>query len=99
MVVAPGITSKDRLPVLLPSDPHNYYQFLDLVPAESLGDLGTAKIVITNFHAFKAREQGDAGKLTKAILAKGGPSSFTETPAQMVRRVCRELGTKKGIIV
>lgn len=58
-----------------------------------------ARILITNFHAFKLRERNGAGKLTKAILSQGGESPFTETPDQMVRRVCRELGTKKNIIV
>jgi type III restriction enzyme len=40
-------------------------------------------------------------KLNKAILANGSgkESPFTETPGEMVRRVCRELGTKKNIIV
>jgi type III restriction enzyme len=99
LVVTPGITIRDRLRVLLPSDPSNYYQFLDLVPAEHLADLGTAKIIITNFHAFKAREQGDAGRLTRAVLSGGKPSALTETPGQMVRRVCRELGTKRNIVV
>ena len=56
LVVAPGITIRDRLRVLLPSDPNNYYRELDIVPPEYRGDLGTAKIVITNFHAFKRRE-------------------------------------------
>src|SRR4029077_16817901 len=83
LVVTPGITVRDRLRVILPSDPNNYYLALDLVPAESLGDLGTAKVIITNYHAFKARDRGEAGKLTKAILSHGGPSAFTETPAQV----------------
>jgi type III restriction enzyme len=100
LIVTPGITIRDRLRVLLPSDPHNYYRALDLVPAEALADLGTAKIVIANFHAFKPRERGDAGKLTKALLTGGQPNSaFTETAAQVVRRVCRELGTKRNIVV
>src|SRR5262249_17878327 len=71
LIVAPGITIRDRLRVLLPSDPNNIYKAYDLVPAEALAELGTAKIVITNFHAFKARETGDAGKLTKTLLAGG----------------------------
>jgi type III restriction enzyme len=99
LIVTPGITIRDRLRVLLPSDPHNYFQAMDLIPVEHLGELGTAKVIITNFHAFKPRERGDAGKLTKAILAHGAPSAFTETAAQMVRRVCRELGTKKNVVV
>ncbi len=69
LIVTPGITIRDRLRVLLPSDPNNYYRFLDLVPAEYLSDLGSAKVIITNFHGFKLKERGDAGKLTKAILA------------------------------
>ena len=40
-----------------------------------------------------------AGKLTKEILAQGEDSAFTETPAEMVRRVCRELGNKQNLVV
>ena len=101
LLVAPGITIRDRLRVLLPSDDENYYQKMDLVPPDMMADLGRAKIVITNFHGFKLREKTSAGKLTKSILQTGTDTAgaFTETPDQMVRRVCRELGTKKNIIV
>jgi type III restriction enzyme len=100
LIVTPGITIRDRLRVLLPSDPNNVYRELDLVPAESLADLGTAKIVITNYHAFKPRERGDAGKLTKALLTGGKPNgAFTETPAQVVRRIYRELGNKRNVVL
>jgi type III restriction enzyme len=85
--------------VLLPNDPQNYYRQRDILDPESLDRLGQAKILITNFHAFQLREKISAGKLTKAILAEGDTSAFTETPDQMVRRVCRELGNKKNIIV
>jgi type III restriction enzyme len=99
LVVTPGITIRDRLRVPLPNDPQNYYHQRDILPAEWMEDLGKAKIIITNFHAFKPRELVSAGKLTKDILAKGQTNSLTETPDQMVRRVCRELGNKKNIIV
>lgn len=99
LIVTPGITIRDRLRVLLPNDPGNYYRFHDLVPPESLPELSKTKFVITNFHAFMLREHTPAGKLTKAILTDDGPSPFTETPDQMVRRVCRELGNKRNIIV
>ncbi|MBE3119124.1 MAG: restriction endonuclease subunit R, partial [Candidatus Atribacteria bacterium] len=71
------------------------------VPPELLAELGKAKMVLTNFHAFKPRERVAAGKLTKEILRSNdfSRSPFTETPDQMVRRVCRELGNKKNIIV
>lgn len=99
LIVTPGITIRDRLRVLLPNDPQNYYRQRDVLPPDQMAELGKAKILITNFHAFKLRELGNAGKLTKAILNRGGPSAFTETPQRMVRRVCRELGNKKNIIV
>lgn len=99
LLVTPGITIRDRLRVLLPNDPDNYYRQRDLLPPEMLEELGKAKILITNFHAFRLRERTSAGRLTKALLANGETSPFTETPAQMVRRVCRGLGNKKNIVV
>ena len=100
LIVTPGITIKDRLRVLLPNDPQNYYKLHDIIPPDLLPELDKAKFVITNFHAFKLRERVSAGKLTKQLLKQNnGDSPFTETPDQMVRRVCRELGNKKNIIV
>jgi hypothetical protein len=99
LIITPGITIRDWLRVLLPNDPENYYRQRDIVPTQLRDQLEQAKIIITNFHAFQLREKVAAGKLTKSILADGQPSPFTETPDQMVRRVCRELSTKKNIIV
>src|SRR3954464_15860406 len=99
LVVAPGITIRDRLRVLLPSDPNNYYRELDIVPADYHADLGTARIAITNFHAFKLREKGDAGGLTKRILTANTPGAFTESPEEMVNRVCNALGRHREIMV
>jgi type III restriction enzyme len=99
LIVTPGITIRDRLRVLLPNDPGNYFRQRDIVPAQLQDQLGQAKIIITNYHSFQLRERVAAGKITKSILADGQPSPFTETPDQMVRRVCRELSTKKNIIV
>ena len=100
LVVTPGITIRDRLRVLYPNDPGNYYHSLDLVPADLLDELNKAKIVITNFHAFQPRTLTDAGKLTKSILSSGSSfDPFTESPDQMVRRVLRDLGNKRNIVV
>jgi type III restriction enzyme len=100
LVVTPGITIRDRLRVLLPSDPESYYRQRDLLPPDLMEELGKAKVLITNYHAFMLREKVAAGKLTKSILAHGQQQTpFTETPDEMVRRVCRELGSKKNIVV
>jgi type III restriction enzyme len=99
LVCTPGITIRDRLRVVLPSDPNNYYRLHDLVPPDQAPELGKAKLIVTNFHAFLLHEHTSAGRLTKEILHQRGNNPFTETPDQMVRRVCRELGSKRNIIV
>jgi type III restriction enzyme len=99
LIVTPGITIRDRLRVLLPNDPQNYYRHWDILPAQEMEQLGKAKIVIANFHSFLLREKVAAGKLTKRMLGGERSGAFSETPDQMVRRVCRELGNKKNIIV
>ena len=53
LVVTPGITIKDRLRVLQPNDPDSYYASRELVPPTCSTDIEKAKIVITNYHAFK----------------------------------------------
>jgi type III restriction enzyme len=99
LAVTPGIRIKDRLRVLLPSDPQNYYRALDVAPPDLLPELHKARIVITNFHAFKPREKVAAGRLTKPVLKGNESGAFVESPGEMVRRVCRELGTKRNIVV
>ncbi len=98
LIVTPGITIRDRLRVLLPNDPANYYRALDLVPPDLMDKIAHAKIVITNFHAFRRREKIKAATLTKAILHQGEDSPFTESEGEMVRRVCRAFGTKRNIL-
>jgi type III restriction enzyme len=56
LIITPGITIRDRLRVLLPNDPQNYYRQRDVVSSQLLAQLGQAKILITNYHAFQPRE-------------------------------------------
>jgi type III restriction enzyme len=98
LLIAPGITIRDRLRVLLPNDPQNYYRQRDIIPSQSIEELGQAKFIITNFHAFRLREKASVGKVTKSILPDGA-TAFLETPDQMARRVCRDFGNKRNIIV
>lgn len=101
LIVSPGITIRDRLRVLLPNDPNNYYRERDILPPEQLVRLQQAKIVITNFHQFIRRDKFDVASLTKKVLAgpEGDMEKFKETPDEMVRRVCRSFGSKKNIVV
>lgn len=100
LVVSPGITIKDRLRVLFPNDVDSYYQSRELVPPDLLPDLRKAKIVITNYHAFKLRERMELSKGTRSMLqGRGAPLQTLETEGQMVQRVCPELMGLKNIFV
>jgi type III restriction enzyme len=104
LVVTPGITIRDRLRVLEPTDPHNYYRERGLVPSSMWDSLLQAQIVITNFHGFLLRDakeiQGVAGNTRKILTAGKAVDPFKESNDQMVARVLRDLtGRGKGEIV
>ena len=73
LLISPGITIRDRLRVLLPSDPGNYYRERDIIPPDMMERLAQAKILITNFHAFRQRELMEGARLTKLIAKKDAP--------------------------
>ncbi|MFZ1769088.1 MAG: DEAD/DEAH box helicase family protein, partial [Caldilinea sp.] len=99
LIVTPGITIKDRLRVLQPNDPDSYYQSRELVPNDMLGDMDRAKIVITNYHAFKLRERMALSKGGRALLQGRGPELATlETEGQMLQRVMPDLMGLKHIL-
>jgi len=101
LVVSPGLTIKDRLRVLQPYDPDSYYGSRELVPPEMLEDLQRAKLVITNFHAFKLRERVELSSGGRALLqGRGGENLNTlETEGQMIQRVMPDLMGLKNIVV
>jgi len=100
LVVTPGITIKDRLRVLQPNDPDSYYESRELVPSDMLGDIERAKIVITNYHAFKLRDRMDLSKGGRSLLQGRGEALNTlETEGQMLQRVMPDLMGMKNILV
>ncbi len=101
LVVTPGITIKDRLRVLQPNDPDSYYASRELVPGDMLDDVNRAKIVITNFHAFKLRERVELSKGGRALLQGrvGEELDTLESEGQMLQRVMPELMGLKNILV
>ncbi|MDL5157471.1 BPTD_3080 family restriction endonuclease [Actinomycetospora termitidis] len=105
LVVTPGVTIRDRLRVLMPSDDENYYRARDLVPADLWPDLRSAQIVVTNFHSFllrTTREGQQASATTRAYATtRVDVDPFVEKPDQMVSRVLREFSgsRQRGEIV
>jgi type III restriction enzyme len=100
LVVTPGLTIKERLRVLQPNDPDSYYESRELVPSDMIEDVKRAKIVITNYHAFKLRERMELSKGGRSLLqGRGEPLKTLETEGQMVQRVMPELMGLKNILV
>jgi type III restriction enzyme len=100
LVVAPGLTIKDRLRVLQPNDPDSYYASRELVPNDLLVEVNKAKIVITNFHAFKLRERIELSKGGRSLLqGRGEELNTLETEGQMLQRVMPDLMGMKNILV
>ena len=100
LICAPGLTIKDRLRVLQPNDPDSYYKDRELVPADMLDDMSRAKIVITNYHAFKLRERIEMSKGGRQLLQgrTGDDTEHQETEGQMLQRVMPDLMGMKNIL-
>ena len=101
LIVAPGLTIKDRLRVLQPNDPDSYYEDREIVPNDLIEDIKRAKIVITNYHAFKLRERIDISKGGRQLLKGrlGKDLQTTETEGQMIQRVMPDLMGMKNVMV
>lgn len=106
LIVTPGITIKDRLKVLQPTEPRdvNYFDLRGVVPQDLRAQLNQAEVHIVNYHQFMTRTTS-AGKgisaNTRKLLLAGKPDhgAFTETPQMVVTRVLDKLGRDKGEIV
>src|SRR6185503_17981459 len=90
-----------RLRVLQPNDPDSYYKDRELVPGDMLDDVNRAKIVITNYHAFKLRERIELSKGGRQLLQgrTGEEPRTLETEGQMLQRVMPDLMGIKNILV
>ncbi|HEV7224449.1 MAG TPA: DEAD/DEAH box helicase family protein [Pirellulales bacterium] len=100
LIVTPGLTIKDRLRVLQPNDPDSYYADRELVPGDMLDEMHRAKIVITNFHAFKLRERLEISRVGRDLLqGRRGEDLLTlETEGQMLQRVMPDLMGMKNLL-
>jgi type III restriction enzyme len=90
LLVCPNLTIRERLQVLLPWKPNNYYDKFDLVPRGMMERLQQGKFEITNWHLFQPRDDSRS----RSVVQRG-----IETDAAFCRRVLKELGTKQHILV
>lgn len=88
-IVAPGLTVKDRLKVLVPSE-GSYYDEFHLCPSEALRQkLNQAEVLIENWHTLMPATE------PKRSVVKKGP----ETDEAYTRRVLGKLASSKDIVV
>jgi len=101
LICAPGLTIKDRLRVLQPSDPDSYYFDRELVPTDMHDEIRRAKIVITNYHAFKMRERVEISRGGRLLLQgrTGEELQTLETEGEMIQRVMGDLMGMKNILI
>jgi type III restriction enzyme len=93
LVVAPGLTVRNRLSVLKPEDPDNYYDQFDVVPAALREKLRQGKVRVVNWH--KLDWQSSAQLAKKRSVDKRGPKS----DEAYVREVLGELAGARNLLV
>ena len=99
LITVPGITIRDRLRVLLPSDPENYYEHRNLIPSEFLPAVREAKVVIPNYHSFRLRDEDSSNATNQALrYGREGKPDTTETDGKMMQRVMKSLMSLKRIM-
>ena len=81
LVCAPNLTVKNRLAVLRPEDPANYYATFDIVPLKYREYLQRGKVLVTNWHVFGLKSPGSEGGVTYKVVDKGGTMRLGARPA------------------
>ena len=90
LVVAPGLTVKDRLRVLHPGDAANFYDAFDLCPSETLRQrLNRMEILIENWHTLMPAKAPE-----RSVVKKGAESDEAYT-----RRVLGRLAQRRDLLV
>ena len=77
-IVAPNLTVKERLAVLIPSDPKNYYAEFNIIPLSLIGKLAQAKVLIRNWHALQWETEEKIEK-RKSVDKRGVKSDVAYT--------------------
>lgn len=92
-IVAPGLTVKSRLQVLIPAGLGNYYDEFDIVPPGLREQLRQGKVMVRNWHAL-AWDSDDKIKKRRSVDKRGAKSDEA-----YVREVLGEMATARNIIV
>lgn len=92
-IIAPGLTVKSRLEVLMPSGDDNYYDEFNIVPLALREKLRQGKILIHNWHKLNW-ENEEKIKSKKGVDKRGAKSD-----AAYVREVLGDMADARNILV
>lgn len=90
LIIAPGLTVRDRLQVLLPENPENFYQAFNLLEGSMWQELLKSKIIVANWHTLAPINENYGPKVVKK-----GP----ESDEAFVKRVLPDFGNATNILV
>jgi len=93
LVVAPGLTVRNRLSVLNPFDEKNYYEEFNIVPSGLMDSLRQGKIKIINWHSLAWNTEEKLAK-KKTVDKRGAKSDEA-----YVREVLGDLSSATNMIV
>lgn len=89
-IVAPGLTVKERLQILQPGHPDNYYDAFSLCPNDAMRQkLNQAELLIENWHSLMPLKEQD-----RSVVKKGA-----ESDEAYVRRVLGKLAAHKNLVI
>jgi type III restriction enzyme len=94
LICAPNLTIKERLQVLRPEHPFNYYDLFDIVPSKYRELMGSGRVLVTNWHAFAPKSEHREGDATYRVVNKG-----EETPEAFAKDRLGDLANRAPILV
>ena len=92
-IVAPGLTVKNRLQVLMPSADGNYYDEFNIIPPGLIEKLRQGKVLIHNWHTLNWETEVKIAK-KKSVDKRGAKSNEA-----YVREVLGEMANARNIVV
>jgi type III restriction enzyme len=93
LVIAPGLTVKQRLAVLEPAAEGNYYEVFSIVPPAFLDKLRQGKVLVRNWHAL-AWESEEQIKARKSVDKRG-----VKSDEAYAREVLGEMANASNLLV
>lgn len=94
LVCCPNLTIYERLQVLRPERPDNYYAAFDIVPSKLRPLMQNGRVLVNNWHKFAPESEHVEGGKSYAVVDKGA-----ETPEAFARRILGDLYDRMPIMV